>query len=110
MSLGHRTDQRAAAPDRRAPGTSPWPTEHCANQPSGFFPCGEQNALWALGAPVALAFLLLAAPISAPAAVCAVRAIRLTVHDLDRALELYTEIPPSQKMSASTPAPPPAAE
>ncbi len=105
MSSGHRTDQRAAAPDRRAPGTSPWPTEHCANQPSGFFPCGEQNALWALGAPVALAFLLLAAPISAPAAVCEVGAIGLTVGDLDRALEFYTKILPFEKMSESTPAP-----
>ena len=105
MSSGHRTDQRAAAPDRRAPGTSPWPTEHCANQPSGFFPCGEQNALWALGAPVALAFLLLAAPIAAPAAVCEVGAIGLTVDDLDRALEFYTKILPFEKMSESTPAP-----
>src|SRR5437867_3885470 len=105
MSSGHRTDQRAAAPDRRAPGTSPWPTEHCANQPSGFFPCGEQNALWALGAPFALAFLLLAAPISAPAAVCEVGAIGLTVGDLDRALEFYTKILPFEKMSESTPGP-----
>src|SRR5213593_93381 len=105
MSSGHRTDQRAAAPDRRAPGTSPWPTEHCANQPSGFFPCGEQNALWALGARVALAFLLLAAPIAAPAAVCEVGAISLTVGDLDRALEFYTKILPFEKMSESTPAP-----
>ena len=105
MSSGHRTDQRAAAPDRRAPGTSPWPTEHCANQPSGFFPCGEQNALWALGAPVALAFLLLVAPIAAPAAVREVGAIGLTVGDLDRALEFYTKILPFEKMSESTPAP-----
>src|SRR5437667_6146965 len=105
MSSRHRTDQRAAAPDRRAPGTSPWPTEHCANQPSGFFPCGEQNALWALGAPFALAFLLLAAPISAPAAVCEVGAIGLTVGELDRALEFYTKILPFEKMAESTPAP-----
>src|SRR5256885_9789641 len=98
---GHRTDQRAAAPDRRAPGTSPLPTEHCANEPSGFFPCGEQNALWALGARVALAFLLLVAPIAAPAAVREVGAIGLTVGDLDRAVEFYTKILPFDRVSES---------
>ncbi len=104
-SPGHRTDQRAAALQCRAPGTAARPTEHCANEPSGFFPCGEQNALWALGAPVALAFLLLVAPIAAPAAVREVGAIGLTVGDLDRALEFYTKILPFEKMSESTPAP-----
>jgi len=48
---------------------------------------------------------LLAAPISAPAAVCEVGAIGLTVGDLDRALEFYTKILPFEKMSESTPAP-----
>src|SRR6266496_2828347 len=104
-SPGHRTDQRAAALQCRAPGTAARPTEHCANEPSGCFPCGEQNALWALGAPVALAFLLLVAPIAAPAAVREVGAIGLTVGDLNRALEFYTKILPFEKMSESTPAP-----
>src|SRR6266699_1274303 len=31
----------------RAPQSSPWSNEHCANEPRGFFPCGEQDELWA---------------------------------------------------------------
>ena len=104
-SPGHRTDQRAAALQCRAPGNAARPTEHCANEPSGFFPCGEQNALWALGARVALAFLLLVAPIAAPAAVREVGAIGLTVGDLDRAVEFYTKILPFEKVSESKTAP-----
>src|ERR1041384_4269310 len=46
--------------EARAPETGAWPSEHCANEPGGFFPCVEQNGLWALGARVALALAWLA--------------------------------------------------
>src|SRR5438093_11342672 len=82
-----------------------WPQEDCANEPAGFFACGEQNSLWALGARVALVLLLFVASPSSPAAVREVGAIGLTVGDLDRALEFYTKVLPFEKMSESTPAP-----
>src|SRR5207244_1729658 len=47
------------------------------SQPNGFFPCGEQNALWALGARVALIALLLLVSHSSRAAVREVGAIGL---------------------------------
>src|SRR5437868_5272249 len=66
--------------------------QHSASQPIGFFPCGEQNALWALGARVALIALLLVVSYSSRAAVREVGAIGLTVNDLDREVEFYTKV------------------
>ncbi len=82
-----------------------WPQEDCANEPAGFFACGEQNSLWALGARVALVLLLFVASPSSPAAVREVGAIGLTVGDLDRALEFYTKELPFEKVSESKTAP-----
>src|SRR6266540_1856679 len=56
--------------------------QHSPIQPMGFFPCGEQNALWALGARLALIALLLVVSYSSRAAVREVGAIGLTVNDL----------------------------
>src|SRR5439155_16927543 len=56
-----------------------WPHEACANEPAGFFACGESNSVWALGARVALVLLLLFASLSSQAAVREVGAIGLMV-------------------------------
>ena len=82
-----------------------WPQEDCANEPAGFFACGEQNSLWALGARVALVLLLFVASPSSQAAVREVGAIGLTVGDLNRALEFYTKELPFEKVSESKTAP-----
>src|SRR5712671_1728148 len=57
---GNRTDVRV-------PNSSAWLSEHCANEPGVFFPRGEQNALWALGAKVSLIVLLLVISLSSQA-------------------------------------------
>ena len=82
-----------------------WPQEDCANEPAGFFACGEQNPLWALGARGALVLLLFVVSPSSQAAVREVGAIGLTVGDLDRALEFYTKELPFEKVSESKTAP-----
>src|SRR6266542_5071016 len=82
-----------------------WPQEDCANEPAGFFACGEQNSLWALGARVALVLLLFVTSLASQAAVREVGAIGLTVGDLDRALEFYTKELPFEKVSESKTAP-----
>src|SRR5213593_4427053 len=86
----------------RAPQSSVWLSEDCANEPCGFFRCGEQNALWALGSKVALLVLLLAASASSQAAVRAVGAIGLTVGDLDREVEFFTKVLPFEKVSETS--------
>src|SRR6266516_3394675 len=82
-----------------------WPQEDCANEPAGFFACGEQTPLWALGARGALVLLLFVVSPSSQAAVREVGAIGLTVGDLDRALEFYTQELPFEKVSESKTAP-----
>ena len=99
ISSRPRTDQRAAALESRAPGTSPWPQEDCANEPTGFFACGEPHALWALGARVAPAVLVLVVSLSAQAVVREGGAIGLTVGDLDREVEFLTKVLPFEKVS-----------
>src|SRR6266498_166452 len=78
----------------RAAQTAAWLSEHCASEPGVFFRCGEQNALWALGAKLTLVLLLLAGSLSSRAAVSEVGAIGLTVGDLDRELEFFTKVLP----------------
>lgn len=92
-ATSRRTEDSRAGRDRDI--------EHCANEPRGFFPCGEPNSIWALGACLALALLFVIAPLSSPAAVREVGAIRLTVGDLDRALAFYTKILPFEEVSQS---------
>jgi len=75
--------------------------QHGASQPNGFFPCGEQNALWALGARLALIALLLLVSHSSRAAVREVGAIGLTVNDLGREVEFYTKVLPFERVSES---------
>ena len=82
-----------------------WPQEDCANEPAGFFACGERNALWALGARFVVVLLFLIASLSSQAAVREVGAIGLTVGDLDRALKFYTTVLPFEKVSQSKSAP-----
>src|SRR5262245_1534094 len=89
----------AAPPTFEKSRPGPWPPEDCANEPAGFFACGERNALWALGARVALMVLLLVASLSSQAAVCEVGAIGLTVGDLNQALEFYTKVLPFEIVS-----------
>src|SRR6185436_17149410 len=57
-----------AAPPAFASPTELWPQDHCANEPAGFFGCVEREALWALGARVALIGTLLLASLSSHAA------------------------------------------
>jgi catechol 2,3-dioxygenase-like lactoylglutathione lyase family enzyme len=95
---------RPAGPKR--PGattwqTAPWPEEYFANEPAGFFACGEQNALWALGARVALLLLFWVVPTSLSAAVREVGAIELTAGNLDREVEFFTTVLPFQKVGES---------
>src|SRR5687767_8308289 len=90
--------------DRALPAFSQPTKDNRANQhfePGGFFPCGEQNSVWALGARVALVLVLFVASLSSQAAVREVGAIGLTVGDLDRALEYYTKVLPFEKVSES---------
>ena len=75
------------------------PQEVCANEPTGFFACGERRALWALGTRVVLVLVLLGVSLSSPAVVREVGAIGLTVGDLDRELEFYTKVLPFEKVS-----------
>src|SRR6266511_192832 len=82
-----------------------WANEHCANEPAGFFACGEQYSLWGLGARAALVVVLLFASFSSHAAVREVDAIGLTVGDLDREVEFYTKVLPFEKVSESKSAP-----
>src|SRR5688572_10940273 len=92
----------AAAPPASQPlPPNAWSHEDCANEPARFFACGERNALWALGARVALVLLLLVASLSSQAAVREVGAIGLTVGDLDRQVEFYTRVLPFEKVSES---------
>src|SRR5439155_17880116 len=73
-----RGDAVAASPAFPQSPPSAWPHEDCANAPAGFFACGESNALWALGARVALVLLLFVVSLSSQAAVREVGAIGLT--------------------------------
>src|SRR5262245_15522726 len=53
---------------QRAEDSAPcqcWPHEDCANEPSPLHCFGEDRALWALGARLALVLVLLATPLSA---------------------------------------------
>jgi len=84
---------------------SAWPQEDCANEPTGFFACGEHNALWALGARIALVLLLFVTSPASQAAVHEVSAIGLTVGDLEREVEFYTKVLPFEKVSESSLAP-----
>ena len=92
----------AAAPPAFPSAPAPaWPHEDCANEPAGFFACGERNALWALGARVVLVLVLFAASLSSQGAVREVGAIGLTVGNLDRELEFFTKVLPFEKLSES---------
>ena len=73
--------------------------EYFANEPIGFLQCGEPNALWAMGAKVALVLLLFVTAISAQAQVREVGAIGLTVNDLNREVEFFTKVLPFEKIS-----------
>src|SRR5438132_13633909 len=77
-------ESERALPAFSQPLEDNWANEHCANEPGGFFACGEQNSLWALGARVVLVVLLFVASLSSQAAVREVGAIGLTVGDLER--------------------------
>ena len=70
-----------------------WPHEHCANEPFGFLH-------GAVRATVALWMLVLS--LSATAAVRDVGAIEITVHDLDRELNFFTNTLPFQLRSITT--------
>src|SRR6266487_3720133 len=48
-----RGNAAAAPPAFPSAPAQAWPHEDCANEPAGFFACGERNALWALGMKVA---------------------------------------------------------
>src|SRR5262245_6779470 len=82
-----------------SPACHIWPQEDCANEPSPLHCFGEDRALWALGARLALLLVLLAMPLSA--AVHEVGVIGLTVGDLNRELEFYTKILPFEKVYES---------
>src|SRR5438093_1768731 len=45
-SIGEESDRALPALSQQAEDN--WANEHCANEPGGFFPCGEHNSLWAL--------------------------------------------------------------
>jgi catechol 2,3-dioxygenase-like lactoylglutathione lyase family enzyme len=72
---------------------SDWPHEHCANEPFGFLHT-------AVRATVALWLLVLS--FSACAAVREVGAIELTVHDLNRELNFFTNTLPFQLRAITT--------
>src|SRR5262245_8122965 len=79
-----------------------WPHEDCANEPSPLHCFGESRALWALGARVVLVLALLVASLAAQATVREVRAIGLTVGDLDRVLPFYMNTLPFELKGIST--------
>ena len=89
-----RGDAAAAPPAFSKSPPIAWPQEDCANEPTGFFACGERNAQWALGARVALVLLLLVASLPSQAALREVGAIGLTVDNLDREAEFFTKVLP----------------
>jgi len=86
-----------ASPSRTVDGA----VDDGTDGPRGFFPCGEQNALWALGARVALILLFLAGSLSSQAAVREVNAVGLTVGDLDRETAFFTKVLPFVEVSRS---------
>src|SRR6266581_1961649 len=96
---GPRTAPRRA---EGSPPCQPWLSEHCASEPGALFPCGEQNALWALGAKVSLVLLSLVISLSSKAAVLEVGAVGLTVGDLDREVEFFTKVLPFEKVSETS--------
>src|SRR6266511_5621407 len=98
-------ESERALPSFSQPTEDNWANEHCANEPGGFFACGEQNSLWALGARVGVVLMLCVTSLASQAAVREVGAIGLTVGDLDRALEFYTKELPFEKVSESKTAP-----
>src|SRR5881397_3951546 len=100
-----RGNAAAAPPAFPSASAQAWPQEDCANEPAGFFACGERNALWALGARFVVVLLFLIASLSSQAAMREVGAIGLTVGDLDRALKFYTTVLPFEKVSQSKSAP-----
>jgi catechol 2,3-dioxygenase-like lactoylglutathione lyase family enzyme len=75
--------------------------EHCANEPAGFFRCGESWALWSLAAKVAAVVVLALVTQLGHAAVREVGAIGLTVGDLNRAREFYTRVLPFQEVAVT---------
>lgn len=82
---GVRYPQRAAGDSAR----EDW-TEHCANEP--FSPCGEARMLWTLGARLAACLLALWLSLPGQAAVHEVGGVGLTVGDLPRQIEFYTNV------------------
>src|ERR1041385_8598921 len=74
--------------------------EHCANEPGGFFACGEGNAFWLLGAKL-VASLLLFVSLSASAAVREVGAIGLTVGNLNQERGFFTKVLPFEEMAVT---------
>src|SRR6266496_1321984 len=96
-----RGNAAAAPPAFPSAPAQAWLHEDCANEPAGFFACGERNALWALGAHVVLVLVLFAASLSSQGAVREVGAIGLTVGNLDRELEFCTKVLPFEKWSES---------
>lgn len=74
--------------------------EHRANESGRFFPCGERNALWLLGARL-VASLLLFISLSTSAAVREVGAIGLTVANLDREREFFTKVLPFKEVAVT---------
>lgn len=79
----------------------PWPNEHCANEPSPLHCFGELRALWALGAKAVLVLLSFLLCLAATAAVDEVGPIGLTVGNLQRELEFYTNTLRFELMSQS---------
>ena len=81
---------------------APWPNEYCANEPSPLRCFGELRALWALGAKAVLVLLSFVLCLASTAAVDAVGPIGLTVGNLERELEFYTNTLSFELMSQST--------
>jgi catechol 2,3-dioxygenase-like lactoylglutathione lyase family enzyme len=75
--------------------------EHCANEPAGFFRCGESWAPWSLAARVAAVFVLALFTQPGHAAVREVGAIGLTVGDLDQARKFYTQVLPFREVAVT---------
>jgi catechol 2,3-dioxygenase-like lactoylglutathione lyase family enzyme len=75
--------------------------EHCANEPAGFFRCGKPWALWSLAAKVAAVFVLALVTQLGHAAVREVGAMGLTVGDLERAREFYTQVLPFREVAVT---------
>jgi catechol 2,3-dioxygenase-like lactoylglutathione lyase family enzyme len=75
------------------PDTKSWPAD--AQDPVGFFACGEENSWWFLGVKaVAWALLLLAPILPLEAAVRSVGPIGLTVGNLNQESEFFTSVLP----------------